>query len=109
MNKFYIQDSTLGNKYITFNTVPELVDYLKSLIPRAFGISKEAYIQNLLDLGYGYDDSDGIMLTRVLSENFNIGIIRNGNYMKCDVHDASNSKEELGNASINRFEDRGRI
>jgi hypothetical protein len=109
MNKLYIQDSTI-RQYVTFNTVPELVAYLNDLIPRAFKISRSEYVQNLIDLGHGYDDPQGIMVTRVLSEQFNIGFVKNGNYIKADVHELSNfQNEEFGSNTINRFEDRGKF
>ena len=108
MNKFYIQDTTIG-KYVTFDTVSQVVNYLENMIPRAFKISKESYIQNLLDLGYGYDDRGGVMLTRVMSEQFNIGIVKDNNYVRTDIHTATAfQKEEFGSDVINRFEDRGR-
>jgi len=97
MNKFYIQDSTIG-KYVTFDTIPEVVRYLESMIPRTFKMSKEQYVQNLLDLGYGYDDRGGVMLTRVMGEQFNIGIIRDNNYVRTDIHAiAAFQSEEYGN------------
>jgi hypothetical protein len=97
MNRFYIQDSTIG-KFVTFPTVPELVKYLSDMIPRAFHIPREQYVQNLIDLGYGYDDPDGAMLTRAISEEFNIGVISKDNiYVKTDVHTAAAfQKEEYG-------------
>jgi len=96
MNKFYIFDSTVG-RYVTFNTVPELVAYFNFLIPRAFKMSRKEYVQNLVDLGYGYDDAQGVMLTRVLSEQFNIGIIRDNAPIRTDVHAVSNfQKAEYG-------------
>lgn len=93
MNKFYIQDSTIG-RYVTFNTVPELVNYLNGMIPRAFKMSRGEYVQNLLDLGYGYDDPTGVMLTRVLSEQFNVGVIKNNNYVRTDVHSIDRFQSE---------------
>lgn len=97
MYKFYIQDSTIG-RYVVFNTVPEVVKYLEAMIPRAFHMSKEEYIQNLLDLGYGYDDRDGVMLTRVMSEQFNVGVIKDGAYVRTDIHQAAAfTKPEYGN------------
>jgi hypothetical protein len=97
MNKFYIQDSTIG-RYVTFPTVPDLVRYLNDMIPRAFHISRDQYVQNLLDLGYGYDDRDGVMLTRAMAEQFNMGVIKNGAYVRTDVHTvAAFQKEEYGN------------
>ena len=97
MNKFYVQDSTVG-KYVTFPTVAELVKYLNNMIPRAFKMTREKYVQNLIDLGYGYDDPDGVMVTRAMSEEFNIGVIKNNNFVKTDVHTAiAFQKEEYGN------------
>jgi len=96
MNRFYIQDSTIG-KLVTFATVPELVKYLNDMIPRAFHIPRNEYVQNLIDLGYGYDDPDGVMITRALSEEFNIGVIKDNTYVKTDVHTAvAFQKEEYG-------------
>ncbi len=94
---YYIQDTTFG-KYVTFKTVADLVGYFENMIPRAFKISKTQYIQNLIDLGYGYNDSDGVMLTRAMSEQFNIGQIKSGNYVKCDIHETIRfQQEEYGN------------
>lgn len=94
MNKFYIQDTTIG-KYVTFNTVAELVHYLSAvLVPRAFGLSRKQYTQNLADLGHGPDDNDGVTLTRAVAEQFNIGVIRNGSYVRTDVHTATRFLKE---------------
>lgn len=85
MNKFYIQDSTIG-RYVTFNTVPEVVAYFNQLIPRAFKLSRSQYVQNLIDLGYGYDDPEGVTLTRAIAEQFNIGVIKNNTFVRTDIH-----------------------
>ena len=56
------------------------------------------YVQNLLDLGYGYDDRDGVMLTRAMADQFNMGVIKNDTYVRTDVHTvAAFQKEEYGN------------
>jgi hypothetical protein len=97
MNKYYIQDNTIG-KYVYFDTLNELVAYYNTLIPRAFHISRNQYMQNLIDLGHGYDDKDGVTITQALADQFNIGIVKkNGTLMKTDVHAASRFlKEEYG-------------
>lgn len=108
MNKLYIQDSTIG-RYVTFDTVPQLVGYLNLMVPRAFNMSRTQYVQNLIDLGHGYDDAAGVMFTRAMAENFNIGIVKNNSYVRTDIHEISNFQtEEFGSATVNRFEDRGR-
>ena len=89
MSKFYIQDNTVG-KYVTFNTVPELVKYLgDQVVPRAFKMSRSQYMQNLMDLGHGPDDRNGVTLTRALAEQFNIGVVRNNAYVRTDIHEAT--------------------
>jgi len=110
MNKFYIQDSTVG-KYVTFNTLPELVKYIgELLVPRAFKLTRNQYMQNLIDLGYGYDDRDGVTLTRAVAEQFNIGVIKDNNYVRTDVHTAEAfNKEEFGSENVNRYENRGKV
>ena len=97
MSKFYIQDATI-NRYVTFDTLPELVKYINNMIPRAFNMSREQYVQNLIDLGHGYDDPEGVMVTRAISEEFNVGVIKNNTCVKTDVHTAAAyQKEEYGN------------
>jgi len=53
----------------------------------------------LIDLGHGYDDGQGVMLTRAISENYNIGVVRNNNQKeRTDVFEATKFlSEEYGN------------
>lgn len=93
---YYTQDPTT-NKYVQFNTLPELVTYLEGMVQRANKITRKQYMQNLIELGYGYDDPQGATFTRALAEDFNIGVIRDGKYVKTDVHTASTFyKPEFG-------------
>lgn len=107
---FYIQDSTLG-KYVTFQSVPELVKYIgEQIVPRAFKMSRAQYVQNLIDLGYGYDDPQGVTLTRAVAEQFNIGVVKDGAYVRTDIHEAVMfQKDEFGSAAVNRYEETGKI
>ena len=93
MKKIYIQDSTIG-QYVLFENVAQLVKYFDALIPRAFKITRNDYVQNLIDLGHGYDDPQGVMLTRAMANEFNIGVIKNNSYVRCDVHEASRFQQE---------------
>lgn len=110
MSKFYIQDSTV-NRYVYFDTVPEVVDYLGQITQRAYGLSRQQYTQNLADLGYGPDDRDGVTFTRALSEQFNIGVVASdGRLVKTDIHTATSFlKEEYGDTAGNRYEERGKF
>jgi hypothetical protein len=83
--RYYIKDSTI-NKVVYFNTINEVVSYFDQLIKRAHGVNKQTYIQHLTDLGHN-DDPQGVTLTRVLSEQFNIGIERkDGKLERTDIH-----------------------
>ena len=95
--KYYIHDTTVG-QYVYFNTINELVGYYDKFIPRAYNLSKPQFIQHLVDLGHGADD-DGVVLTRAISENYNIGVVRNNNQKeRTDVFEATRFlKEEYGN------------
>lgn len=94
---YYIQDSTLNGKYIHFKTIPELISYLEGVVFRSHRLNRQQYMQNLIDLGYGYDDAQGATFTRSLAEEFNIGIIQDGKYLKTDVHSVQAfSKPEFG-------------
>ena len=97
MKKFYINDKTIG-RYVYFNSVNELVNYLDGLCRRATSLTRAQYMQNLIDLGYGYDDAGGVTFTRSLAEQFEMGAInKDGTRIKCDVHEAvSFLKEEYG-------------
>ena len=87
--KFYINDTTIG-KFVYFNTVSELVNYLgNSVVPRATGTTRSQFIQNLIELGHGYDDIDGVTLTRALAESFNIGVVRENSHVRTDIHAAT--------------------
>ena len=106
---YYIQDSTAG-KYVIFGTVPELVTYLEGMVQRAHNLTRKQYMQNLIDLGYGYDDPQGVTFTRQMGDQFNIGIVRNGNYLRTDIHSQNAfTKEEFGSDAVHRFENRGKF
>jgi hypothetical protein len=94
MIKFYVHDTTIG-KFVYFNSVKDLVFYLgNTLVPRAFKKTRAQYIQHLIDLGHGYDDIDGVTLTRAVAEQYNIGILRDGKHVRTDVHAISSFKDE---------------
>ena len=94
---YYIQDTSTA-KYAHFNTVPELVTYLEGMIQRTHNVTRSKYMQNLVELGYGYDDPTGVTFTRAMADEFNLGVIRDGKYVKTDVHLVNRfAQKEFGN------------
>jgi hypothetical protein len=108
--QFYVQDPTTGN-FVYFDTVPQLVDALGELTQKLFGLTRKQYTQNLEDMNMGtYDDAQGAMFTRAMSEQCNIGVVRaDGQHVKTNVHEATNFQgSEYSDVAQNRFEDRGK-
>jgi len=86
--RYYIIDTTLSNQNQAFNTVQEVVQHLEGTVQRKFKLTRKQYMQNLIDLGYGYDDDGGLTFTASLSEYFNIGVIQDGGrYVRTNIHE----------------------
>ena len=94
--RYYIKDTTV-NKTVYFNKITEVTSYFDQLIQRAHGMDRKTYVQHLTDLGHN-DDSQGVTLTRLLSEQFNIGIERkDGRLERTDIHATGRySNDEYG-------------
>ena len=97
--KYYIVDTTLTNRDFIFENLSGLVTHLEGTVKRKFNLDRAHYMQNLIDLGYGYDDPEGATFTQSLSEFFNIGIFRQGKPLRTNVHEAAGHNKfrtELG-------------
>jgi hypothetical protein len=90
MNKYYIVDTTQRKEPYIFENVQGLVKHLEGTVQRKFGQTRAVYMQNLIDLGHGYDDRDGKNFTESMRSIFNIGIVSKDGILKnCNVHDVS--------------------
>ncbi len=74
--RYYIIDNTIRKEPFIYNSVNEIVKHLETSVQRKFRQTRQQYMQNLIDLGYGYDDVQGKVFTQSLSEYFNIGTVR---------------------------------
>ena len=63
MSKFYIVDTSLakGGKspVVIFETTSGLIKYLSEVVQRRFGQTRQQFMQNVTDLGFGADDVSG--------------------------------------------------
>jgi len=85
--KYYIYDTTLREKrHVFFDTLGSLIIYLNEVCIREFGHGRKQKMIELESLGHGYDDSEGATFTRFMSDIFEIGVIKNNTYVRCDVH-----------------------
>ena len=100
MNKFYIIDTTQRNEPFIFENVQGLITHLEGTVKRKFGQTRSNYMQNLIDLGHGYDDREGRTFTESMRTIFNIGIVSKGGILKnCNIHDVaqySKYRTEMG-------------
>ncbi len=87
--QIYITDTTLNPPQDkVFNDYPSAVRYLEGISQRAFGQSRKSYMMLLESVGHGEDDSQSVNFVRAMTERFNIGIIRDGRKMRCDITSA---------------------
>jgi len=84
--QIYITDTTLRPPQDkVFNDYPSAVKYLEGMSQRAFGQTRKKYMLFLESMGYGEDDPTSVTFVRSMAERFNIGIIREGRKMRCDI------------------------
>jgi hypothetical protein len=100
---FYVVDTTLNPPQTRqFEYYTQIVKYLEEMCQRTFGQSRKSRMLMLEEIGYGYDDTQGVSFVRSMAEKFNMGIYRNdaGNVhpMRCDIANvALYQNEDFGN------------
>jgi hypothetical protein len=87
--KFYIRDTTLGNTPVYYSTLGEVIKHLEGTIQRKFRKSRRDYMQNLTELGHGYDDSTGKNFVDSLYQHFDIGVVKQLRHVRCNIHEIS--------------------
>lgn len=93
----YIKDTTVNpQREVTFDSYQSAVIYLQDLCKRAFGQSRKERMLHLESIGHGYDDSTGVNFVRSLAESFEMGVVRDGRRMRCDISALLFNKEEFG-------------
>jgi hypothetical protein len=85
--KLYIQDPTIqkGSQFVYFNTLPEVVMYLDKLCQRHLKKNRKQLMNEFNETLGGYDDEEGLSFIRVLSDHLNMGIVKNGRHVNCDI------------------------
>jgi hypothetical protein len=97
--QYYIIDPTLQNKPHFFNALSDVIKHLEGLVARKYKKTRAQYMQHFIDLGYGYDDPSHKTFLDVLSKDHNIGVVKGGRLVKCNIHDVqqySRYRTEMG-------------
>lgn len=87
--KFYIIDRQVSTNPAIFNSLNETVSTLEKVVKYKFNLNRRQYMQNLIDLGYGADDPLGRTFTESMSEYVELGIVKDGKCMRCNIHEAA--------------------
>lgn len=96
--KIYIKDTTVSPvKEATFDNYGAVVRYLEEVSKRAYGQTRKDRMVLLESIGHGYDDPNAVNFVRSLAEHFDMGVIREGRRMRCDITALLFNKEEYGN------------
>lgn len=83
---FYVKDTTTRPAIIRhFNNYPEFVSHLDVMCQKVNGQTKKQRIQLLEEIGYGADDYNFTLFIRSMQEQFEVGVIRDGRLIQCDV------------------------
>jgi len=87
--QYYIIDKQVSHKPAIFNSLQELVTTLERVVQYKFKLTRNQYMQNLIDLGYGMDDAIGRTFTESMSECVEIGVIKNNSCVRCNIHEVA--------------------
>jgi len=83
---FYIIDTTLNPaQEKQFQNYPEVVNYLEGMSQRAYQMNRKQRTILLEEMGHGADDLNATLFVRSMQDQFNIGILREGRRMRCDL------------------------
>ena len=100
MSKYYIVDTTIGTKPVIFEEIEQLISHLEGTVQRKFRQTRKQYMQNLIDLGHGYDDPQGIYFTELMMEKFDVGLRRkDGRHVRSNIHEHARNvkyRNEMG-------------
>ena len=87
--KYYIIDKQVSHQPAIFNSLNELINTLERVVQYKFKMTRNQYMQNLIDLGHGIDDPLGRTFTESMAECVEIGVIKNNTCLRCTVHEVA--------------------
>ena len=93
---FYVKDQTI-NKLVTFENYPSVVRHLEGTVQRLKKQTRAEFMNDMVALGHGYDDNDGVQFVKLLAEAVEMGVLRGNRQVRCDLCDvAMFNKPEFG-------------
>lgn len=96
--KIYIKDTSLSPvQEQTFGRYEDAVKYLEQASVRINRQTRPQRMILLEEIGHGYDDPQGIHFVQSMAEQLEIGVIRDGRRMRCDITAFRYDRAEYGN------------
>lgn len=87
MNNYYIKNE-LDQKIVYCESVPEVVENLELICKKLTKKSRSEFMTEMVSLGHGYDDPQGIYFTELMADKFDIGVVsRDGRHKRCNIHE----------------------
>lgn len=84
---YYIKDTTI-NEIVYKDSLSEMVTYLEEVCQRRFRQNRADYMTDMISLGFGYDDAEGVTFTSLLADKFEIGVKRSdGKLVRTNIHE----------------------
>jgi hypothetical protein len=88
---YYILDSTRTDRHTqkdyvaTFPDVANFITYLEGVCQRKFGMTRAQFVQDQSNLVGFSENTDTSFYDMMKNHRVNMGIVRRGNCMECDV------------------------
>lgn len=84
---YYIVDTTI-NQVIEKNSVQEIVNYAEQLCEKYYKRSRKSYMDEMISIGHGYDDPQGVNFIQLMSDKFETGVIKSsGKMVRTNIHE----------------------
>ena len=95
----YIVDTTLNPpQEKRLNNYPDLVNYLEQVSIRAYKQNRKERMIMLEEIGHPPDNNQAVSFVNSMAEKFDMGIIREGRRVRCDIpRIVLYQKDEYGN------------
>ena len=87
MNKFFVKDR---NQIRYFTNVSDVVLFLELVVKEKLKMNRSEWMQHVMDLGHGPDDTAGRSFVDTMQNHVEIGCVqKNGKCVRCNIFEAT--------------------
>ena len=92
ITKYYLIDNKTPIYFEKFDAV---IKYLETMLVGMYKLNRQQFMQNYADLGYGVDEPTHKNFLDAMSEQVEIGVIRNKTRIRCNIYEATHYSKYL--------------